>query len=162
VNLPLRDDSPLDSDEWVLRLAEANLDPTDTHRCSPKAFELSSLEKQQAGPGLSVFAERLTTPEEAWSLGSNPRRTRVFRLLVGEVRRVRPTPESAEMPGLDVRWERAYTTGPYGGQIPDTRPGAEGHAAITGLGRTDLLDKNQRKRVRVKLADAARFVKDIV
>lgn len=65
------------------------------------------------------------------------------------------------MPGLDVQWERAYVTDEEGNLVPDERPGAAGHAGITQLGRADLLDKNQRKWLRVRLADAAQFVVDV-
>jgi hypothetical protein len=57
------------------------------------AFELSTADKAEEVPSLSVWAERLTTAFQAWELtGSKADYRLVIRLKVDEVRALRPTP----------------------------------------------------------------------
>jgi hypothetical protein len=94
-------------------------------------------------PKLSVFAESLTTPEQAGTI-AGPKKSHelVLRLSVDAVRAVRPDCNVANAETLDVVWDH----------ITDTRPGAEGHAGITGLNGTD------RRIYRRKLADIAQAI----
>lgn len=154
---PGPDGSPLPAGSWVLRLSLPVLF-NGTTRCSPKAFELSSGDRAEPVPRLSVFAEGLTTRRQCFELASNPQRSAVFRLGVDSIRSIRPNPDNPKMPNLDVEWERARTPDESGLLVPDNRPGALGHAGITNLGRSDILDSGQRKRLRASLADAAIFV----
>jgi hypothetical protein len=137
------DGAPLPDREWALRLSAR---PKDFHvngRASPKAFELSTTEKQDKPRKLSVFAESLTTPKQAWIIaGAREHHELVLRLSVDAIRALRPGADVPNAETLDVVWHH----------IANTRPGAEGHAGITGL---DGTDRKIRKIYRWKLADIA-------
>jgi hypothetical protein len=151
---PGADGTPLPGGAWVLRLAIPSYSPDEPPRCSPNAFELSSADKQQPVPRLSVFAEELTSPKQAYELVGNPNRSRAFRLSVDDIR------VEAASDALEVEWERAHRVSDGGEVVPDDRPGALGHAGITNLGREDLHTRAQRKWLR-GLADFSRFVCDL-
>jgi hypothetical protein len=153
---PGQDGEPLPAGEWVLRLAVLTQDIRETGRPSPKAFELSSEDRQGTPPRLSVWAERLTTPHQAWLLmGARPQCRLVLRLGVDTIRSLRPEPDSPDVPALDVPWERLMIRDENGRLVPDTRPGAEGHAGITGLAREGGLTRLHTKSLRSQLADTA-------
>ena len=65
----------LPSGEIVLRLAHAPKNFAQTGKASAVSFDLSSKDKEAALPSLSVFAERLTTPEQAMTLFDQPEAT---------------------------------------------------------------------------------------
>jgi hypothetical protein len=120
---------PVPSEEEVFRLSFLSSDG----KISPEAFELSSADKQQTPPRLSVFARSRTTPAQAWEITSrNPRFISVARLATSRLRQI----------ALEVRWD----------PITSSLPGADGHAALLGLDRGNKLE---RKILRVKLADLA-------
>lgn len=145
--IPGNDGEPLPSSTVVLRLVkEAALakDQGTAPRVNPMAFELSSTERS-TNRRLSVYAADLTSPEQAWALtGCKPDYCLVARLNVNEVRAMRPEPEHAGYPGLDVVWEPSTLSD----------PGAGGHAGITNLA-DDTLSKVQRRSLRSQLADLA-------
>ncbi len=118
-------------------------------------FELSSDDKRQSTPRLSVWVEGLTTVEQAWVLVGQERKRRiVLKLQVDRIRELRPQPPEPPHPGLDVEWEPASRPDGYGGRMPEDRPGAEGHAGVARLDNAHGT-KSQRKYLRTKLADLA-------
>lgn len=126
----------------------------------PGLFAFSSKEREAEAKGLhprlSVWANRLTTLQQAWTLvGGNPNNRIALTLSVDRVRGVfapaRPDGTPATPP-LDVVWERAETPAPDGtGTVPDTREGSSGHCGIDGLYRGT---KPQKAKLRELLADA--------
>jgi hypothetical protein len=153
---PGQDGEPLPAGEWVLRFAALTKDVLETGKPSPRAFELSSEDRQSAPPRLSVWAERLTTARQAWMLmGAKPEYQLILRLNVDVIRALRPEPDAPAVPGLDVQWDRLIVQDEAGRRVPDTRPGAEGHAGITGLARGGEMTRLHTKSLRSQLADAA-------
>lgn len=137
------DGAALPCGEFVLRLALRPKDFDQTGKASPVAFELSSEDKRGNPPRLSVFCAALTSPFQAWTIaGEKPGHELALTLAVDDIRALRPDPGTPGAEMLDVVWHH----------ISDTRPGAEGHAGITGLDKGTSL---QRKSYRMKLADAA-------
>ncbi len=140
------DGKPVPEGETVLRMGIPSMDFADRHKASPNWFELSTEDERRDQPRLSVFCEKLTTPEEAWRLlGSREEYSAVARLNVDEIRMIRPDPESQEVPNLDVVWDDEVDPG----------PGAEGHAGITGLDRRGAVTRLHTKSLRLQLADRA-------
>jgi hypothetical protein len=78
-----------------------------------------------------------------------------LRLQVDTIRSLRPEPDSPAVPGLDVQWDRLTVRDETGALTPDTRPGAAGHAGITGLARGAGVTRLHTKSLRSQLADAA-------
>lgn len=153
---PGQDGEPLPAGEWVLRLAVISKDFLETGRASPKAFELSTEDKQGTPPRLSVWAERLTTPRQAWALvGERPEYQLALRLNVDAIRALRPEPDSPDVPSLDVQWERLMMADGNDQWVPDPRPGAEGHAGIAGLVRGGPVIRLHTQSLRSQLADLA-------
>ena len=124
------------------------------HRCAlPDFFELSTEDRKQPSPSLSVWVEALTSVEEAWKLvGSVRRRRIVLKLAVEGIRSIRAEPVDPAHSGLDVVWEPATVIDDGGNRLLDFRPGAEGHAGITQL---DEGTRIQRKDLRAQLARIA-------
>lgn len=97
-------------------------------KAEPTSFELSSEEKLDPLPRLSVFSESRSTARQAWEIvGSKEKQYLCLRLQVDAVR---------AFPPLDVVWHR----------IPVEKAGAAGHAGVTGLAGS------QRKVLRTQLA----------
>lgn len=137
---------PLPGGEIVVRLGIPPMDFAENRKASPNWFELSTEDKQQDPPKLSVFSERLTTSQQAWEIqGSREEYTAIARLSVDAIRALRPEPNSARVPPLDVVWD----------SLNDPRPGAEGHAGITGLERGGPVNRLHTKSFRLQLADKA-------
>jgi hypothetical protein len=114
----------------VLRLAVASKDFRETGHVSPEVFALSTEDRREDPPRLSVWAERLTRPEQAWRLmGEKSSYRLIVRLSVDAVRTLRPSPEIPAVPDLDVQWHPLRNDD----GSPDMRPGADGHAGIVGL-----------------------------
>lgn len=104
---------------------------------------------------LSIWVEELTIADQAWGfMGAKPEHNVVACLSVDAIIAIPP------QPGFDplcVEWEEALTVDGDGNQVRNTRPGAEGHAGITGLnqGGDGKTHKRQRLEMRSDLADAA-------
>jgi hypothetical protein len=146
---PGQAEEPLPPEEWVLRLAVASKDFLETGQVSPEVFAFSTEDRWDDPPRLSVWAERLTRPEQAWHLmGEKPHYRLALRLSVDAIRALRPNPASQEVPHLDVQWHPLLIED----ETPDPRPGAAGHAGITGL---HAGASAQRKSWRRKLAQLA-------
>jgi hypothetical protein len=121
----------------------------------PSFFGLSSEDKKQLVPRLSVWIEQLTSVEQVWVLvGANPSRRWVVRLDSENIRRIFATQVDRHPPTpvLDIHWERATTVNEIGDRVEETRPGWEGHAGITNL---DKGNKTQRDSLRLQLAEIA-------
>lgn len=140
---------PLPDGETVLRMAIAP--PLDGWGES-FAFAFAPSSQDEASPlqSVSVFVERLTMPEQA-AMFVAPRYTLALRLSVDAIRALRPEPDVPEVPSLDVVWE--VLTNADGS--PDTRPGASGHAGITGLVRPNAIRRSVYRSYRLQLADLA-------
>lgn len=129
----------------VLRLFRS----TNDGKCPPEAFHLSTEDKSQPVPRLSVWEVTNTTLKQAGAL-SGGKYALAGRLPVDGVRTLRPEPDHMSVENLDVQWERATQPG----------PGADGHAGITGLRQERAADgtslsKNHRKSLYAKLARLA-------
>lgn len=162
--VPGPDGSPIPGGVRLIRMANepniAHLSPEAVQRVSegkaiPAFFDLSSADKQQPVPRLSVWVEGLTSVAQAWVLvGASPARRWVVLLQADAVRsisapsvdRLPPTP------ALDVHWERATTVTETGDRVLETRPGWEGHAGIAHLNKGN---KTQRNSLRLQLAECA-------
>jgi hypothetical protein len=138
----------------------AHLNPEAVRRVNdgkalPSFFNLSTDEKKQPVPRLSVWVEGLTSVAQAWVLvGASPARSWVVRLEADKVRRIfAPSVDRfPPTPALDIHWERATLVTDSGDRVPETRPGWEGHAGIANL---DQGNKTQRDSLRLQLADCA-------
>lgn len=132
---------PLPDGDTVLRMAI----PPGIGQSLEIAFVPSSADEASALSSLSVFAERFTMPEQAQAFVS-PRHTLALRLPVGAVRSLRPTPDLPEVASLNVVWDL----------LRDARPGAAGHAGITGLVRPQNIPRSAYRSYRSQLADLAK------
>jgi hypothetical protein len=142
---------------YIIRLGRVPKDFSESRSISAiqlsetKAFELSSLDKKSTPPHLSVWVNALTTSEQAYSfLPENSPCRLVLRLKVKEVREIAAYSghETIHSGLLDVIWVHLA-------QNIDRRPGARGHAGITGLDGGSASNKLLRKDLRSKLAEAA-------
>lgn len=140
---------PLPADEKVLRLLKASKDS----RVTDAAFELTTQDKASPLQSLSVWVTQLTNPEQAREFMEENKETySLYCLLdVNAIRTLRLSPDSSVMP-LDVVWDPLTLPD---SEERDPRPGAEGHAGITGLIRPPGMEKMLYKRLRVQLADLA-------
>ncbi|MGL4423590.1 MAG: hypothetical protein ACRCZF_23235 [Gemmataceae bacterium] len=162
--VPGPDGSPIPGGVRLIRMANepkvAHLNPEAVRRVSdgkalPLFFDLSSEDKKQPFPRLSVWVEELTSVAQAWVLvGASSARRWVVRLEVDKVRCIFASgvPQFPPTPTLDVHWERATQVTDAGDRVPETRPGWEGHAGIANL---DNGNKTQRNSLRLQLADSA-------
>ncbi|MEG4582985.1 hypothetical protein QUA71_25720 [Microcoleus sp. MON1_C5] len=126
-------------------------------------FNLSTEDKKSVPPHLSVWVDYLTTPEQAYKfLPENSPRKLVLCLKVNEIRQIQANSGQCVYPNLlNVIWVYIYCK-VKDKSVKDPRPGAEGHAGITGLEEdsvTNELTKSQkkllRKDLRSKLAELA-------
>ena len=155
---PGPDGTPVPAGVRLIRMANepklANLNAVAQERVRagkalPAFFELSSEDKAQPVPRLSVWVEGLTTAQQAWVLvGAVPTRNWVVLLNADAVRAA----ETGTEPKLDVHWERATMLTPAGERVLEMRPGWDGHAGITNL---DCGNKPHRAALRLYLADIA-------
>lgn len=130
---------------------------TSEGKVPPDEFQLSTLDQQMELKSLSVWAERLTSPHQAreFMRGDKESCTLYFRLNVDDVRSLRPIPdEIPEILSLDVVWDPLTVTQDLA-EVPDTRPGAEGHSGITGLFRQSHVPRSYFFSLRSQLADLA-------
>jgi len=106
-------------------------------------FELSSDDKCEPVPTLSVFDSEYTTPEQASELTSGKKV--IYFLNAGEIRQIdKPT----EDPKIDI----IRTPSRDGSQ---DKPGSNGHCGITNLKRPPGYDKKRWKERRYELARLA-------
>jgi hypothetical protein len=113
------------------------------------AFRLSSRDKQQNPPYLSMFEQSLTTDQQAKEITG---KDLALPLFVSEVRSL-VNPDYPDHT-LDVCWFQA-TILQETESVPDHRPGTEGHCGIIGLLRPSEFPKKRWKWFCVKLADIA-------
>jgi hypothetical protein len=120
-------------------------------------FQPSSDDERSPGKRLSIWVEDLTIADEAWTImGAKPNNSVVACL---ESEAIRGIPAPTGFHPLRVEWELAVVDGLGGSKVPDTRPGAIGHAGIWGLiqGADNKTDKDKRRALRSALADVARL-----
>jgi len=111
------------------------------------AFALSTEDRKNHSPYLSVFESSLTTVKQAYKItGEN--KPLALRLQVDDIRELESTDGTNY---LDVQWFTAWIE-INGRRRPNSLEGSEGHAGIVGL---DKPSRAERKRYRVKLADLA-------
>lgn len=148
------DGAPLPAGAVVFRLGKA----ASTGEMAADAFELSSADKEQSTPRLSVWDESRTTIAQATAMLSKPPSVAGF-LPVEEIRKLRPDPESQAILCLEVEWEKALEKDAAGVWVANEKPGHEGHCGIARLnqqlppGTPDA--KKIRKSLSRKLADLA-------
>src|SRR5438105_4899653 len=129
---PGAEGTPVPSGTTIIRMCR--IEQTTNQPSPATAFLLSSEDRMQPNPRLSVWITALTNPEQAWLLTGGLRERRAGLLIeVDRIRSLRPIPPEPPHPGLEVEWERALVPDRLGGREPDTRPGAEGHAGIARL-----------------------------
>ena len=123
--------------ENVIRLIKKT---TNDGKISPDEFELSTEDKKSELKSLSVWADKLTTPEQAREfMGKKKESYSLFCVLnVDEVRALRPDPDNVDVSSLDVVWDPLTLLQEDGTELPDSPSGAEGHSGITGLMRVGL------------------------
>lgn len=120
-------------------------------------FALSSQDRESTPPCLSVWVDALTTPEQACSfLPKNSPRKLVLRLKIEEILKIEGRSRDGEIhPNLlNIIWVHLMQD-VNGKRVRAHRPGAEGHAGITGLDERSVPDKLLRKDLRSKLAELA-------
>lgn len=139
--------------ENVLRLVKKT---TNDGKVSPDEFELSTQDKQSPLQSLSVWAGRLTVPEQARAfMGDRQESYSLFcSLAVNAVRALRPEPDAGIVRPLDVVWDPLTPPPEYreNGSLPT---GADGHCGLTGLMRPPGLSKQHFFSLQSQLADLA-------
>jgi hypothetical protein len=144
--------APLDDAASVMRVIKVPvLNPT--LRPQEGDFTLSSADKQERPPALSVWDRDLTTVQQAiaFTPPKETQRATAWALAVSAIRALRVQglhdPSGADW-FLDVI--RSPLTDALT-QQPDPRPGAHGHCGITGLDRPPGYNSNLFKMLRIKL-----------
>lgn len=142
---------PHDAEIIVLRACKL---PPDYHPQRPLSresfnFSLSSGDKEQPVPKLSVFVQGLTTEQQVCSLvGDGTTHRLIARLPVVDIRDI-----LVEGCRLNAVWDAAVLRD----GTPDTRPGTEGHAGIIGLRPQGVPNAKVITKVfQVRLADVVR------
>jgi hypothetical protein len=132
--------TPLPGGIIVLRLSRLSKDFLESQQPSESAFILSTDDENSELKALSVWAKDLTPAEKARELMGEKRAAYrlILHLNVDEVRAIRISKDFPVTP-LEVVWDT------------DSRPGAEGHAGITGLLRPPSGERKLYKALRVKL-----------
>ena len=151
---PGSDGEPLPASTLVFRIGKGvhlNSQALEKREVLEIFFKPSSEDEESPGQRLSIWAEDLTLPDQAWDFtGRNPAKTVVACLNVSDIRSIRPPDEFKP---LEVEWEQALL--PDGSR--NAKPGAEGHCGISGLlqGGDGKRDKERRKELRSRLVDKA-------
>jgi len=150
--LPGLDGEPLPSSEWVVRVCKKKF-LSKNGEITEESFVPSSEDKKDPKHRLSVYAERLTSEEQAYSFTQTDSDNAILgRLNVDDIRSLRPEPKLPEIPYLEVEWHPKTEVGEDGVKRPDTRPGAAGHSGIRDL---TIGGKLQKRSLRVQLAELA-------
>src|SRR5262245_53539248 len=100
-------------------------------KASPEMFELSTDDKKEPVPRLSIWVEELTIADQAWAfLGCKPSYTVVACLRVDEIHQIKAP---AGFSALRVEWEQSRTKDESGNDVTNRKPGAAGHCGIANL-----------------------------
>jgi hypothetical protein len=153
--------SPVPGDNHVIRLARPPKDFQEKGQISAIQLEedllLSEQDKKSKPPHLSVWVDKLTSPQQAYSFlaPDSPRRL-VLRLSVEEIRKIIGRSDDGQIHAelLNVIWVHLGHHDSNGVWICDSRLGAAGHSGITGLhegAAPRSLTKSQAKRLRKDL-----------
>jgi hypothetical protein len=117
--------------------------PSDSPKALAKHFEFSRVEESLIKKGkavrVSVWDRALTTIAQARALRSVSKEIIAFLLDVAQIREI-------ELNG--VRWLKVIRD-----PLADQMPGADGHCGIAGLSKHECPAKDDRKTLRVRLAD---------
>lgn len=147
-----KDREPLPSGTTVLRLGRKTLNG----RLDPFVFQLTTKDKADNPPRLSVWDETLTTPLQAWSFAEySDKYTCYVTLAVDDIRGITILPTIPVTEPLNVVWHPLMVNA-HGIQSPDQRPGTDGHAGITGIEtktKPAAPDKPQREYIRFQLVN---------
>jgi hypothetical protein len=147
---PGADGERLPDDEWVVRVCKQ---VSKNGAITEGEFILSSDDRDDPKHRLSVYAERLTTAEQAFGFtNADPKNAVLGPLKVQDVRRLKAEPTTLETPSLEVEWQPKTVKDENGVPKPDTRPGAAGHCGIHDLTQGN---RTQRRSLRVQLAELA-------
>lgn len=138
---PPPDRTPLEHTESVFRLGRSTSASTAAPLQLDEAFLLSSEDKKQKPPMLSVWAESHSSPEQALNHLAGTGTFQVLRMLVGDV--VLISDENGLQAGLQVVRD-------YHQELNRTLPAWCGHAGVVGL---DEGGKMRRKFIRSALCD---------
>lgn len=140
---PPQDGTQLSLDEWVFRLGNSNLARVATPLELESAFVLSSEDKQERPPKLSVWAYSLARPDQAVRHLPALGQLSVLPLLVGDIAKILSgDPDSQK---LKTFWD-------HHAELDRALPGWCAHAGIAGM---DGGSKLQRKDIRSALCDLA-------
>jgi hypothetical protein len=149
---PGNDGEPLPDGEWVSRVCKKKF-LSMNGEISELLFKPTSDDKTDPRHRLSVWVEKLTTEEHAYSLSNTTSKDAILaRLNVDDIRCLRPQPDSMDVPHLQAEWHPLTLPDGNGGTIPDPRQGALGHSGIRDL---LLGNKTQRRSLRAQLAKLA-------
>ncbi len=171
---PGEDGEPLPGEEVVFRLAIPRTMDGQTLGAqlslfAHPPFQLSSDDKKESPPRLSVWASSLTTPRQAWEImGQHPKYQVILRLRVADIRSLSVIDGPLLVPSLDVVWHPRITDSAEG-PILDSSPGAFGHSGITNLdpevykgNRTPMEQVKSLRRQLAEIADKKPFSSDLV
>ncbi len=149
---PRSDGEPLPAATLVFRIAKGvrvNSQALTKGEALEIFFKPSKDDEKSPGRRLSVWIEELTLPDQAWDFAErDPAYTMALCLGVDDIHAVIP-PEPFDP--LNVEWEKAKLKD----GSDNTKPGAEGHAGISGLLQGGKKDTARRKELRSRLADKA-------
>jgi hypothetical protein len=149
--VPGEDGTPVPPGEWVIRVGF----PSKDGNPNAKIFELSSADKADLPVRLSVYAECVTSHDDAWRLtGAKSKYNQIYRLNVDSIREIPSANALPQTATLDVEWATAYLPGEGNERRKDDRAGAEGHCGIRHM---DVGTKTQRARIREQLASISKI-----
>ncbi len=146
---------PLPDSEMVMRLLKL-LSTTDS-KVAPNEFELSTADELSELKSISVWAERLTSSEQAREFMGEKKLayTHYCSLNVAQIRAIRPDPENEEIISLNVVWDPLTEASEHAKQSANNIPGIDGHSGIIGLMRIRGLPRLHFFNLRSQLADLA-------
>lgn len=164
--VPGEDGTPLPSDEWVIRVAA----PASDGSLNEATFNLTGRDKKSIPVRLSVYAERLTSHEQAWRLtGSRRENSQVYLLNTDKIREIASADESSHHPKLDVDWEVKYLVNNFyeynlnelGERMKDASPGAIGHCGIRHMFGTPSARSRIRREL-IKIVQACNLPEELL
>jgi hypothetical protein len=137
---------PLPNEAIVIRIVPPSEPYYDAGKKKPhpKAFELSTADKEQDPPRFSVYDRSKTTIEQAKAITNKPYDTYAFALGVAKIRQI-------DNGRLDV------VEDPLKHPL-NSLPGAEGHCGVTGLHRLPEEPKARTENIRWQLTEISEII----
>jgi hypothetical protein len=141
---------PLESDRVVLRVVSLDSEGS----LNPGSFELSSRDKKESPPQLSVWALGCTEIDQISALLDLAQAPMLAQCKVEQIRQINVTPDHPPVPAVDVIWS----------WIGNDLPGKDGHCGIVNLLRPEGLSNGKAiyMLLRRKMADAFTLVEPAV